>query len=69
MLDVEDFQRQLDTSPGKKGTMQLPEVGHITLEEVEVQMIKRLWSFIRIRYQKLAISLGLTRSASLPSIG
>ena len=63
VLDIEDFQRQLDASPSKKGTMQLPGVGTLTLEEVEVEMIKRAMEYHKNKISKAAISLGLTRSA------
>lgn len=63
VLEVEDFQRQLDASPSKKGTMQLPGVGTLTLEEVEVEMIKRAMEYHKNKISKAAISLGLTRSA------
>src|SRR5438270_1485778 len=38
ILDIGDFQKQLEASPAKKGTLQLPGVGTLTLEEVEVEM-------------------------------
>jgi DNA-binding NtrC family response regulator len=63
VLDIEDFQRQLDASPSKKGTLQLPGVGTLTLEEVEVEMIKRAMEYHKNKISKAAISLGLTRSA------
>jgi DNA-binding NtrC family response regulator len=63
VLDIEDFQRQLDASPSKRGTMQLPGVGTLTLEEVEVEMIKRAMEYHKNKISKAAISLGLTRSA------
>jgi len=63
LLDVEDFSKQLQSSPGKKGTIQLPEVGILTLEEMEVLMIKRAMEFHKNRISKAAPALGLTRSA------
>jgi len=63
LLDIEDFRSQLDTSPAKKGLMQLPGVGALTLEEIEVEMIKRALEFHKHRISKAAVSLGLTRSA------
>jgi DNA-binding NtrC family response regulator len=62
-LSIEDFRKQLDLSPGKKGNIQLPDVGVLTLEETEVLMIKRAMEFHKNRISKAAISLGLTRSA------
>ncbi|CAL1518974.1 sigma-54 dependent transcriptional regulator [Chitinophaga sp. MM2321] len=62
-LDVADFQLQLASTSGRKGSMQLPEVGTLTLEEVEVLMIKKAMEFHRNKISRAAISLGLTRSA------
>jgi DNA-binding NtrC family response regulator len=62
-LDAEDFRAQLELSPGKKGSMQLPEVGVLTLDEIEVLMIKKALEFHKNKISKAAISLGLTRSA------
>ena len=63
VLDVGDFKSQLELSPGKKGTLQLPEVGTITLDELEVQMIKRAMEFHRNKVSKAAHALGITRSS------
>jgi DNA-binding NtrC family response regulator len=62
-LNIEDFRKQLELSPGKKGNIQLPDVGVLTLEQTEVLMIKRAMEFHKNRISKAAISLGLTRSA------
>ncbi len=62
-LDIEDFRSQLELSPVKKGNMQLPGVGTLTLEEVEVEMIKRAMEYHKNKISKAAASLGLTRSA------
>ena len=63
LLTADDFRRQLDSSPGKKGSIQLPEVGTLTLDEVELLMIKRAMEFHKNRISKAAASLGLTRSS------
>jgi DNA-binding NtrC family response regulator len=63
VLTVDDFRKQLDSSPGKKGSIQLPEVGTLTLDEVELLMIKRAMEFHKNRISKAAASLGLTRSS------
>lgn len=63
VLDTEDFRSQLELSPVKKGNMQLPGVGTLTLEEVEVEMIKRALDYHKNKISKAAVSLGLTRSA------
>ena len=62
-LNTEDFRKRLELSPGKKGNIQLPDVGSLTLEETEVLMIKRAMEFHKNRISKAALSLGLTRSA------
>jgi DNA-binding NtrC family response regulator len=62
-LDIEDFRSQFELSPVKKGNMQLPGIGTLTLEEVEVEMIKRAMEYHKNKISKAAVSLGLTRSA------
>jgi DNA-binding NtrC family response regulator len=63
VLDVDDFRSQLELSPVKKGNLQLPGVGAITLEEMEVEMIKRALDYHKNKIARAAKSLGLTRSA------
>jgi DNA-binding NtrC family response regulator len=63
ILEADDFKSQLELSPGKKGSMQLPEVGTITLDELEIQMIKRAMSFHNNKISKAANALGITRSS------
>jgi len=62
-LDTEDFRMQLELSPGKKGSMQLPDVGILTLDEIEVLMIRKALEFHKNKISRAAVSLGLTRSA------
>jgi transcriptional regulator with PAS, ATPase and Fis domain len=62
-LGIEDIRSQLELSPGKKGTVQLPNVGALTLDEVEVLMIKRALEFHKYKISRAAASLGLTRSS------
>ena len=62
-LDADDFRSQLELSPGKKGSMQLPDVGMLTLDEIEVLMIKKALEFHKNKISKAAASLGLTRSS------
>ena len=63
VLDIEDFRSQLELSPVKKGNLQMPGVGVVTLEEMEVEMIKRALEFHHNKIARAAKSLGLTRSA------
>ena len=62
-LDIDDFRSQLELLPVKKGNIQLPGIGTLTLEEVEVEMIKRAMEHHKNKIAKAAASLGLTRSA------
>jgi len=62
-LDTADFQSQLESSPDKSGKLQLPAVGSITLEELEIQMIRKAMEFHKSRITKAAKALGITRSA------
>lgn len=62
-LGIDDFRSQLELSPVKKGNMQLPGVGTLTLEEVEVEMIKRAMEHHKNKISRAAAALGLTRSA------
>lgn len=63
VLEAEDFKFQLEQSPGKKGTMQLPQVGAITLDELETEMIKKAMDFHKNKVSKAASALGITRSS------
>ncbi|MEP6750826.1 MAG: sigma-54 dependent transcriptional regulator [Bacteroidota bacterium] len=62
-LDVADFQSQLEMSPRKSREVQLPAVGSITLEELEIQMIRKAMEFHKSRITRVAKTLGITRSA------
>lgn len=63
LLETDDFRSQLELSPVKMGSMQLPGVGMITLEEMEIEMIKRAMDHHKNKIARAAASLGLTRSA------
>jgi len=62
-LDVNDFQSQLALSSSQKGSIQLPQVGTLTLDEIEVLMIRKALDFHKNKISKAATSLGLTRSS------
>lgn len=62
-LTIEDFRSQLELTLNKKSSNRLPEVGEVTLEEMEVLMIRKAMEFHSNRISKAARSLGLTRSA------
>lgn len=63
ILEAEDFKRNMnsDTPPSVKSS--LPEVGTITLEEMEYQMIIRAMEFHQQKISKVARALGITRFA------
>lgn len=63
ILEVDDFKTQVQQGPLKTGSIQLPEVGTITLEELESQMIRRAMAFHRNRISRAAHALGITRSS------
>lgn len=63
VLDTEDFRVQWEQTPGRKGNLALPEVGTLTLDEMEVLMIKRALEFHKNKVAKAAASLGLSRSS------
>jgi len=62
-LGIDDFRSQMEITPVKNEKMQLPGPGTLTLEEVEVEMIKRAMEYHKNKISKAATSLGLTRSA------
>lgn len=64
-LQIEDFQQNYHTTPQNNNTTMssLPEVGSMTLEEMEIQMIKRAMEYHRYKVARVAKALGLTRSA------
>ena len=62
VLSVQDFQQQHQPS-ARKATGGLPEVGTMTLEEMEIQMIQRAMAFHKGKIARVAKSLGLTRGA------
>lgn len=62
-ISIQDLQSQLDTQPAKKRAPGLPDVGDLTLEEIEVLMIRKAIEFHKGRITKVAKSLGITRSS------
>jgi DNA-binding NtrC family response regulator len=62
VLSLDHFRQQYQPS-GTKGTAGLPEVGAMTLEEMEVRMIERAMTFHKGKIARVARSLGLTRGA------
>ena len=63
-LGITDFQKNLPPAgSGQKGSAKFPEVGSMTLEEMELEMIKRALAFHQNKLSKVARSLGITRFA------
>ncbi|RVU02829.1 sigma-54-dependent Fis family transcriptional regulator [Mucilaginibacter limnophilus] len=62
-LDIETFRNQIEATPTKKGNTQIPDVGDFTLEQMEIQMIKKAMEYHQNKIGKAARSLGLTRSS------
>lgn len=62
-LDIEDIKTQVELSPSDNGNVALPGVGAITLEQMEIGMIKKAMDYHNNKVSKAAKSLGLTRSS------
>lgn len=64
VLEVSDFENQFQEGARRAaGKEELPPVGMMTLEEMEIEMIKKAMAHHRNRVSKVARSLGLTRSS------
>ncbi len=63
VLDVADFQKNMNISSATSAFKGLPEVGSISLEEMEHQMIRRAMEFHQNKVARVARSLGITRFA------
>lgn len=61
-LELQDFE-QMQNSIEKKSTKVLPEIGAMTLEEIEKEMIQKALIFHKNNVSKAAKSLGLSRAA------
>jgi two-component system NtrC family response regulator len=62
-LDIVDFQKNITAGKEMSARKNLPEVGTITLEEMEYQMIAKAMLFHQNKVSKVARSLGITRFA------
>lgn len=62
-LGIADFQKHITQTPTPQALRPLPEVGTITLDELEFQMIRRAMDFYNNRVSKVARALGITRFA------
>jgi DNA-binding NtrC family response regulator len=62
-LGIDDFRLQLEQAPAAEGNTRVPAVGIITLEQMEIEMIKKAMLYHKNKVSKAATALGLTRSA------
>jgi two-component system NtrC family response regulator len=63
LLEANDFQQQVEMEYKREGPVRLPEVGALTLEEIEIQMIHKAMDFHNHRITRVAKALGITRNA------
>ncbi|HOP06702.1 MAG TPA: sigma-54 dependent transcriptional regulator [candidate division Zixibacteria bacterium] len=63
LLDEADFMRQLDRAPQMSGTIELPAVGTVTLDQMEESMIRKALDHHDHNLSRVARSLGLSRAA------
>jgi len=63
ILEIKDFEAQQQNAPKNKGDLNLPPVGAMTIDEVEITMIKKALIHHKNNLSKVAKSLGLSRSA------
>ncbi|MCF0054284.1 sigma-54 dependent transcriptional regulator [Dyadobacter sp. CY356] len=63
ILEAENFKQNMNSDSPSTSKNSLPEVGTITLEEMEYQMITRAMEFHQHKISKVARALGITRFA------
>jgi DNA-binding NtrC family response regulator len=63
LLGIREFKEQLQTTPKSSQTKILPAVGEMSLEEMEVTMIKKAMEFHKNKVREVANSLGISRNA------
>ena len=61
-LDIDDFSKHFQAQPQKTTSSKLPSVGSISLEDLELFMVKQALEFYNNNISKAAKSLGLSRS-------
>ena len=62
ILGIDDFKVQLSGAPIKPN-VQIPGVGSMTLEQMEIEMVKKAMNYHHNKISKAAASLGITRNA------
>jgi len=63
ILSIRDFQSNMMLAAKKTGTLTLPNIGEVTLDELEKRMIQKALAYHNHSISKTARSLGLTRSS------
>ncbi|SKB49505.1 sigma-54-dependent transcriptional regulator [Daejeonella lutea] len=61
MLEIKDFEKQTEHRKIQNSKFTLPEVGSVTIDEMELSMIQKAMEFHRGNISKVARSLGLSR--------
>jgi len=62
-LGLEDFKVHLEIPNIKNKKTELPGVGTLTLEQMEIEMVKKAMNFHQNKISKAAASLGITRNS------
>jgi len=62
-LDIPEFRSQIENIPHQLKTKNLPSVGDLSLEEMEIEMIKKTMAFHSNRISEVAKSLGISRNS------
>ncbi len=62
-LDIDNFSKHFQTQPQKTTSGKLPSVGSISLDDLELSMVKQALEFYNDNISKASKSLGLSRSA------
>lgn len=63
ILSIRNFQDNMMSAAKKSDKLALPNIGEITLEELEKRMIQKALAYHNHSISKTARSLGLTRSS------
>ena len=63
ILQPKDVEKIFNANPKVTEKLNLPEVGQVTLEELEILMIKKAFDFHQKSVAKTAAALGITRSS------
>jgi len=62
-LGIDDFKIHIETGSSKRMKAELPGVGTLTLEQIEIEMVKKAMNYHKNKISKAAASLGITRNS------